>query len=70
MLATFGTAYVESKFNNLDCGDQDSVGVFQQRPSQNWGTVTQLEDVNYATNKFLGEYDTAPYLCFVLTVPA
>ncbi|EJD36525.1 hypothetical protein AURDEDRAFT_174393 [Auricularia subglabra TFB-10046 SS5] len=53
MLATFETAAIESNFNNLNCGDQDSVGVFQQRPSQGWGTVKQLMNVAYATNKFL-----------------
>jgi len=53
LLATFETAAVESNYNNLNCGDQDSVGVFQQRPSQGWGTVAQIENVNYSTNKFL-----------------
>jgi hypothetical protein len=54
MLATFETAFVETLFNNLPCGDQDSLGVFQQRPSQGWGTPAQLQDVVYATNAFLG----------------
>ncbi|KZW00936.1 hypothetical protein EXIGLDRAFT_793489 [Exidia glandulosa HHB12029] len=53
LLATFETGLQESNFNNLNCGDQDSVGVFQQRPSQGWGTVKQIRDVKYATNKFL-----------------
>jgi len=53
MLATFETASVESNWNNLNCGDQDSVGVFQQRPSQGWGNVGQLENVGYSTNAFL-----------------
>lgn len=53
LLATFETAWVESRVNNLDCGDQDSVGVFQQRPSQGWGNVEQIEDVIYSTNLFL-----------------
>ncbi|KAG8793549.1 hypothetical protein FRC12_002419 [Ceratobasidium sp. 428] len=55
LLATFETAWIESHVNNLNCGDQDSVGVFQQRPSQGWGTVAQIMDVNYSTNKFLDQ---------------
>ncbi|WP_162183373.1 LGFP repeat-containing protein [Psychromicrobium lacuslunae] len=53
MLATFETAWVESHVNNLNCGDADSVGVFQQSPYWGWGTVAQLTNVEYATNKFL-----------------
>lgn len=53
LLATFETAWVETRVNNLDCGDQDSVGVFQQRPSQGWGSVEQIMDIVYSTNKFL-----------------
>ncbi|KZW00795.1 hypothetical protein EXIGLDRAFT_720411 [Exidia glandulosa HHB12029] len=53
MLAMFETAAVESNYNNLSCGDQDSVGVFQQRPSQNWGSVGQILNIEYSTNKFL-----------------
>ncbi|GII80185.1 hypothetical protein Sru01_51670 [Sphaerisporangium rufum] len=46
------TAIQESKMLNLPFGDRDSVGVFQQRPSQGWGTVEQLQDPVYATRKF------------------
>ncbi|MBT1171936.1 cobalt transporter [Bifidobacterium sp. MA2] len=46
------TAMQESKLVNLDHGDLDSVGLFQQRPSQGWGTVEQLMDESYATNAF------------------
>ncbi|MEO3811984.1 hypothetical protein ABGB17_23555 [Sphaerisporangium sp. B11E5] len=46
------TAIQESKLLNLPFGDRDSVGVFQQRPSQGWGTVDQLQDPVYATGKF------------------
>jgi hypothetical protein len=46
------TAYQESKLRNLDHGDRDSVGIFQQRPSQGWGTPAQIQDPYYATNKF------------------
>ncbi|MFC9327247.1 hypothetical protein [Kitasatospora sp. NPDC057015] len=47
------TAMQESKIHNLAGGDRDSVGLFQQRPSQGWGTAEQIGDPVYATNKFL-----------------
>ncbi|HEY3630790.1 MAG TPA: hypothetical protein VGL21_07810, partial [Jatrophihabitantaceae bacterium] len=43
----------ESKLTNLPGGDRDSVGVLQQRPSQGWGSPAQLQDIHYATGKFL-----------------
>lgn len=52
-LAMHETAWVESHANNLDCGDRDSLGVFQQRPSAGWGTEEQIMDVGYATTAFL-----------------
>ena len=52
------TAYQESKIRNLDYGDRDSVGIFQQRPSQGWGDPDQLQDVHFATNAFYDELVT------------
>lgn len=49
------TAYQESKIRNLDHGDRDSLGLFQQRPSMGWGTPEQLQDPYYATNAFYDE---------------
>lgn len=46
------TAFQESKLYNIDYGDRDSVGLFQQRPSQGWGSVEELLDPAYATNAF------------------
>ncbi|HZL75799.1 MAG TPA: hypothetical protein VFB83_10530 [Propionibacteriaceae bacterium] len=46
------TAYQETGIRNLEYGDRDSVGLFQQRPSQGWGTRQQLTDPYYATGKF------------------
>ena len=46
------TAIQESKLRNLTYGDRDSVGLFQQRPSQGWGTVEELQDPVFATNAF------------------
>jgi hypothetical protein len=46
------TAYQESSLRNRPNGDRDSVGLFQQRPSQGWGTVEQIMDPVYAAGKF------------------
>ncbi|HZA05826.1 MAG TPA: hypothetical protein VE617_14770 [Propionibacteriaceae bacterium] len=46
------TVYQETGIRNLDYGDRDSVGLFQQRPSQGWGTARQLQDPYFATNAF------------------
>ncbi|MCL3862597.1 hypothetical protein [Actinotalea sp. K2] len=46
------TGLQESKLRNIDYGDRDSVGIFQQRPSQGWGTVEQIMDPVYSTNAF------------------
>lgn len=46
------TAYQESSLRNREDGDRDSVGLFQQRPSQGWGTKEQIQDPIYAAGKF------------------
>jgi len=46
------TAMQESTLRNLRHGDRDSQGLFQQRPSQGWGTVQQVTDPRYASKKF------------------
>jgi len=46
------TAMQESKLENIGHGDRDSVGLFQQRPSQGWGTVEQIMDPVYSTGRF------------------
>jgi hypothetical protein len=46
------TALQESKLHNYPFGDRDSVGLFQQRPSQGWGTPTQLLTPAYAAGAF------------------
>lgn len=46
------TALQESKLLALDYGDRDSVGLFQQRPSQGWGPRASLIDPVYASNRF------------------
>ena len=62
----YATAFQESKLENLSYGDRDSVGIFQQRPSEGWGTTAQLEDPAYAATAFFGalvqvpDYTTIP----------
>jgi hypothetical protein len=46
------TAMQESKLTNPRYGDRDSQGLFQQRPSQGWGSVDQVRDARYATRAF------------------
>jgi murein DD-endopeptidase MepM/ murein hydrolase activator NlpD len=46
------TAMQESSLINIWGGDRDSVGLFQQRPSQGWGTPGQLHDPGYAAGRF------------------
>lgn len=46
------TAAQESKLRNIDHGHMDSLGLFQQRPSQGWGTAAQVTDPVHATNAF------------------
>ena len=52
VVVALATALQESKLENLDGGDRDSVGLFQQRPSQGWGAPDQLQDPRYASTKF------------------
>ncbi len=46
------TAMQESGLRNLSGGDRDSAGLFQQRPSQGWGTRAQVTNPLYSTRKF------------------
>ena len=56
----YAAAMQESHLHNLAYGDLDSVGVFQQRPSEGWGTPHQLADPVYATGKFFGALVKVP----------
>jgi hypothetical protein len=60
------TSLQESQLLNLSYGDQDSLGLFQQRPSQGWGTSTQIMDPNYAASAF---YDHLAQLSGWQTMP-
>jgi hypothetical protein len=52
IVVALSTALQESKLENLAGGDRDSVGLFQQRPSQGWGTPAQISDPRYAAKRF------------------
>ena len=54
------TALQESRLENIDYGDRDSIGLFQQRPSQGWGTVEQIMDPVYSTTKFFEGLEKVP----------
>lgn len=48
------TSMVESWIRNLDWGDRDSLGLFQQRPSTGWGTPEQIRDRERSIRVFFG----------------
>ncbi|TYP86793.1 hypothetical protein BD833_10878 [Blastococcus xanthinilyticus] len=52
VVIALATAMQESTLRNLDYGDRDSLGLFQQRPSQGWGTPEQVQDPVYAAGTF------------------
>jgi peptidoglycan DL-endopeptidase CwlO len=54
------TARQESALRNIAHGDRDSLGLFQQRPSQGWGAPDQLMDPEYATDAFLFRLQSVP----------
>jgi LysM repeat protein len=54
IVIALATAMQESTMRNLDWGDRDSVGLFQQRPSSGWGTVEQLTDPWHSARLFYG----------------
>ena len=54
------TAYQESQLRNIDHGDRDSLGLFQQRPSQGWGTAAEIMDPVHATNAFYDALEKIP----------
>jgi hypothetical protein len=54
------TALQESKLNNYPFGDRDSVGLFQQRPSQGWGTPSHLLIPAYAAAAFFRHLESVP----------
>lgn len=53
-------AIQESTLRNLDHGDRDSLGLFQQRPSQGWGTPAQIMNPAYAATQFYQHLKAIP----------
>jgi cell wall-associated NlpC family hydrolase len=51
-LVALATAMQESTLRNIDYGDRDSRGLFQQRPSQGWGSPAEVTDPQYSARKF------------------
>ncbi|WTD05902.1 NlpC/P60 family protein [Streptomyces albidoflavus] len=51
-IIALATAMQESRLRNLGYGDRDSLGLFQQRPSQGWGSAEQIRDPTYASEQF------------------
>lgn len=65
------TALQESALRNIGHGDRDSLGLFQQRPSQGWGTPKEIMDPAYAAGKFYDHLVEVPgYTRLPLTVAA
>lgn len=61
LVVALATAWQESKLHNIDYGDRDSLGLFQQRPSQGWGTEEEVMDPRYAATKFFEHLERIPY---------
>ena len=60
IVIALATAQQESRLRNLDYGDRDSLGLFQQRPSQGWGTPAQVQDPAYAAGEFFDRLVQVP----------
>lgn len=54
IVIALAAAAQESSLTNVRSGDRDSVGLFQQRPSQGWGSRAQLLDTTHAARLFFG----------------
>ena len=59
IVIALGTSMVESWLRNLEWGDRDSMGLFQQRPSTGWGTPDQIMDRGYSIRAFFVGADNA-----------
>jgi hypothetical protein len=60
IVIALATALQESELYNLSYGDRDSLGLFQQRPSQGWGTEEQVQDPRYAATAFYNQLLRTP----------
>ena len=69
-VVALATARQESGLVNLDHGDRDSLGLFQQRPSQGWGSPEQVMDPHYATAAFYNHLEHVDYHAMAVTEAA
>jgi hypothetical protein len=60
VVVALATAMQESSLRNLDHGHLDSIGLFQQRPSMDWGDEDQIMDPRYAAGKFYERLMSVP----------
>jgi hypothetical protein len=60
VVIALATAQQESGLRNIDYGDRDSLGLFQQRPSQGWGSEAEVQDPEYAAGQFFDRLVTVP----------
>lgn len=60
VVVAYAAAMQESKLQDLGYGDHDSVGVFQQRPSEGWGPARKLLNPIYASTKFFQALAAVP----------
>jgi hypothetical protein len=60
IVIALATAMQESELYNLSYGDRDSLGLFQQRPSQGWGTIEDVQDPRYAAAAFYNQLVAVP----------
>jgi hypothetical protein len=60
VVIALATAQQESGLRNIDYGDRDSLGLFQQRPSQGWGTAAQVTDPYYSAGIFFDRLVLVP----------
>ncbi|MFK0296335.1 peptidase M23 [Streptomyces sp. NPDC090442] len=63
------TAMQESTLQNLHYGDRDSLGLFQQRPSMDWGTKEQILNPAFATESFFKGRGTNPGMLSIANWP-
>jgi cell wall-associated NlpC family hydrolase len=59
-IIAIATAMQESRLQNLPYGDADSLGLFQQRPSQGWGTPAQIMNPVHAATAFYNALAAIP----------
>lgn len=65
------TAMQESTLQNIAYGTSDSLGLFQQRPSQGWGSPAEIMQPTYAATAFYTHLEAVPgWQSLPLTVAA